>query len=76
MAAALLAALALVCPPARATVTRKDVDLMKNGDRLTGNVKRLQNGVLYIETEYFPGSIGLNWPWWRKWRVPHNFKLS
>ena len=61
MAAALLALLALVCPPARATVTRKDVVLMKNGDRLTGNVKSLQNGVLYIETEYFSGSIGLDW---------------
>jgi len=61
MAAALLAALALVCPSARATVTRKDVVLMKNGDRLTGNIKRLQNGVLYIETEYFSGSTGLDW---------------
>jgi putative salt-induced outer membrane protein YdiY len=34
---------------------------MKNGDRLTGEVKRLEQGILYIETDYFSGSVGVDW---------------
>lgn len=48
-------------PPAGAKVTRKDVVVMKNGDRLSGNVKKLENGVLYIETVYLSNSIGVDW---------------
>jgi putative salt-induced outer membrane protein YdiY len=42
-------------------VTRHDTVIMKNGDRLTGEVKRLEQGVLYIETDYFSGSVGVDW---------------
>jgi len=52
---------ALVCSPVWAKVKRHDVVIMKNGDHLTGDVKKLENGVLYIETDYFSGSIGLDW---------------
>lgn len=38
-----------------------DVVTMKNGDHLTGEIKKLENGILYIETDYFSGSIGLDW---------------
>src|SRR6266404_6083992 len=56
----LLAPLLLcVCSPAQAK--RKDVVVMKNGDHFTGQVKRLQNGLLYIETDYVSGNIGLDW---------------
>jgi putative salt-induced outer membrane protein YdiY len=38
-----------------------DVVVMRNGDRLTGEIKKLENGILYVETDYFSGSIGLDW---------------
>jgi len=40
---------------------RKDVVIMNNGDRFTGEVKRLENGLLFVETDYVAGSIGLDW---------------
>ena len=50
----------LFCTPAQAT-KRKDVVIMNNGDHFTGQVKRLENGLLYIETDYVTGNIGLDW---------------
>jgi putative salt-induced outer membrane protein YdiY len=52
---------AILSPSVNAKVTRKDLVIMKNGDRLSGNVKKLENGVLYIETVYLSNSIGLDW---------------
>ncbi len=49
----------LLCPPAQAK--RKDLVIMKNGDRLTGEVKKLEHGILYIDLTYVSGSIGLDW---------------
>src|SRR5271168_1764959 len=40
---------------------RKDVVIMNNGDHFTGEVKRLQNGLLFVETDYVSGNIGLDW---------------
>ena len=40
---------------------RKDTVIMKNGDHLTGEVKKLENGVLYVDLHYVSGSVGLNW---------------
>jgi putative salt-induced outer membrane protein YdiY len=48
-----------LCSPAQAK--RKDVVIMNNGDHFTGQVKRLQNGLLYVETDYASGNIGLDW---------------
>jgi putative salt-induced outer membrane protein YdiY len=47
--------------PCVAKVSRHDIIIMKNGDRLTGEVKRLEQGVLYIQTDYFSGSVGVDW---------------
>lgn len=47
--------------PSLAKVSRRDTIIMKNGDRLTGEVKRLEQGVLYVETDYFSGSVGVDW---------------
>jgi len=47
--------------PCVAKVSRHDTVIMKNGDRLTGEVKRLEQGVLYIQTDYFSGSVGVDW---------------
>jgi hypothetical protein len=44
-----------------AEAKRKDVVIMNNGDHFTGQVKRLQNGLLFIETDYIAGTIGLDW---------------
>jgi hypothetical protein len=51
----------LVVTPCLAKVKRHDTVIMKNGDRLTGEVKKLEQGVLYIETDYFSGSVGVDW---------------
>ncbi len=48
-----------LCVPAQAK--RKDVVVMNNGDHFTGEVKRLENGLLYVETDYVAGNIGLDW---------------
>jgi len=51
--------LACQCSPAQEK--RKDVVVMNNGDHFTGKIKRLQNGLLYVETDYASGNIGLDW---------------
>jgi putative salt-induced outer membrane protein YdiY len=55
----LAALLTCLCPPVQAQ--RKDVIIMNNGDHLTGQVKRLQNGLLYVETVYASGNVALDW---------------
>jgi hypothetical protein len=44
----------IFCSAAQAK--RKDVVNMNNGDHFTGQVKRLQNGLLYVETDYVSGN--------------------
>src|SRR5580692_7744429 len=56
-----LLALLVACSCSPAQAKRKDVVIMSNGDQLTGQVKRLQNGLLYVETDYVSGNIGLDW---------------
>jgi putative salt-induced outer membrane protein YdiY len=34
---------------------------MNNGDHFTGEVKRLKDGLLYVETDYVSANIGLDW---------------
>jgi putative salt-induced outer membrane protein YdiY len=57
----LLFACLLACLSSLAQEKRRDVIVMSNGDHLTGQVKRLQNGLLYVEMEYASGNIGLDW---------------
>jgi putative salt-induced outer membrane protein YdiY len=51
--------LIVVC--ATAYAKRHDVIVMKNGDRLTAEVKRLENGILYVEPEYVSTPFGIDW---------------
>ncbi len=51
----------LACLCSQAREVRKDVVVMMNGDHFTGKVKRLENGLLYVETDYVSGNIGLDW---------------
>jgi putative salt-induced outer membrane protein YdiY len=60
-ATSLLALLLCISMPTTGTVKRKDVVVMKNGDHLTGDVKRMQNGLLYIETVYSSGTVAVDW---------------
>jgi len=47
--------------PVHAKSMRKDLVMMTNGDRFTGEVKSLQNGVLYVKTDYVADNIGVDW---------------
>src|SRR4051794_9186273 len=38
-----------------------DVIVMKNGDRLTGTIKRLEAGVLYVGLGYVDGDLSIDW---------------
>jgi hypothetical protein len=40
---------------------KTDVLVMKNGDRLTGEVKGLDAGVLYVSFDYIDGTASVNW---------------
>jgi len=51
----------LVCPCSTAQAKRKDMIIMNNGDHLTGKIKRLEHGLLYVETDYVSNNIGLDW---------------
>lgn len=53
--------LSLACLSSPAREIRKDKIIMNNGDHITGQVKRLQNGLLYVEMPYTSGNIGLDW---------------
>jgi len=44
-----------LCSPLYAK--RRDVVIMKNGDHITGEVKKLEHGQLFIEVEYVAGEI-------------------
>ena len=50
-----------VCLQSQAKKLRGDVVVMKNGDRLTGDLKSLQSGVQFIETAYSSENIGVDW---------------
>lgn len=56
----LLLALAAAAP-ALATPPGHDVVVMRNGDRFTGKFKKMDGGVLFIQTSYYAGKIQLDW---------------
>jgi hypothetical protein len=38
-----------------------DVIILKNGDRLTGNIKGISADVLYVDLDYVDGTISIQW---------------
>ena len=40
---------------------KSDVLVMKNGDRITCEVKRLDAGVLYVNLDYVDGTVAIDW---------------
>jgi len=57
----LIAGLLLTFPWAADGASRHDVVVMNNGDRFTGEVKSLQNGILYMKMDYVADNIGVDW---------------
>ena len=41
--------------------TKTDVVVMKNGDHLTGEIKGLNEGALYLDMEYILGTSSVQW---------------
>src|ERR1700757_2675319 len=57
---ALLSA-ALVLAPALFARDKTDVLVMKNGDRMTCQIKGLESGVLYVSFDYIDGTTSVEW---------------
>jgi hypothetical protein len=57
----ILFALTVISVCAAFARSKTDVVEMKNGDRITGEVKTLENGVLKLDLDYVDGSISINW---------------
>jgi hypothetical protein len=51
---------ALGCSPLEAK-RKDDVVVMKDGDKLTGEIKKLENGILYFKAAYMVDSVQLDW---------------
>src|SRR5271165_1402804 len=58
-AAALCSVLLLAAPLLARDKT--DIIVMKNGDRLTGEIKALDSGVLYVNMDYILGTSSVQW---------------
>lgn len=56
-----IAFILLVCFGWPMCAERPDVVVMNNGDHFSCTVKKLEQGVLYIDTDYIDGSTGLDW---------------
>ena len=52
---------ALVFAPALFAREKTDVLVMKNGDRMTCQVKGLDAGVLYVSFDYIDGTASVEW---------------
>jgi hypothetical protein len=56
----LLGAIVLVAAPLAGREST-DVVILKNGDRITGEIKGLQSGVLKIDLSYVDGTLAVHW---------------
>jgi hypothetical protein len=59
--ASIVAVLGLVTLPAQAATPRADVVTMANGDRMTGEIEKLNQGLLQLKTDH-AGTLELEWP--------------
>jgi hypothetical protein len=60
-AIAVLFGLAFCSPRLSLARAAKDVLVMKNGDRITCEIKGLENGVLKVNLDYVDGTISVDW---------------
>jgi hypothetical protein len=57
----ILAGLAAFSASPASARAKTDVIVMKNGDRITGEIKRLENAVLTVDLDWVDGSISVDW---------------
>jgi hypothetical protein len=57
----LLVLCSLYLAPACLAKSKDDVIVMKNGDRLTGEIKQLDHGLLSFKSSYMNASVDLDW---------------
>ena len=55
---------------------KKDVVIMKNGDHLSGTVKKLEQGSLYIDLDYTASSIAVDWTKVEKIETNGQFQIT
>ena len=53
---------------------KTDVMVMKNGDRMTSDVKALDKGVLYVDFDYIHGTATVNWTKVAVWKATIGFR--
>ena len=53
--------LSLLCALSATASNKDDVVVLKNGDRLTGEIKGLQRGELRIKADYMAEAVRLDW---------------
>ncbi len=56
-----LVGLAVFSPSPASARAKTDVIVMKNGDHITGEIKRLENAILVVDLAWVDGSISIDW---------------
>lgn len=51
----------LILVPAASAKRNDDVIIMKNGDRMTGEIKRLEDGKLFFSASYMSSDVSVEW---------------
>ena len=50
-----------LCVSTFAQSNRTDVVVMKNGDRITCEILRVEGGILYVQMDYVDGTVAIDW---------------
>jgi hypothetical protein len=56
--------------------SKDDVVVMKDGDKFTGEIKKLENGILYFKASYMVDSVKLDWMRVERLESKDRFKVS
>src|SRR4051794_10442991 len=56
-----IALLLLLCFRSLEARSTTDIVVMKNGDRLTCEIKKLEGGILYASLDYVDGTVEISW---------------
>jgi hypothetical protein len=67
---------ALVMPPSSALGPKNDVLYMKNGDKLTCEIKSMDAGAIYVSLDYVNGNISVEWARLARLESPNLFLVS
>src|SRR6478609_4687696 len=55
---------------------KDDVVIMKDGDKFTGEVKKLETGILYFKADYMVSSVQLDWARVERLESKDNYNVS